>query len=67
MAGFFELRSSSLKYKRLHKKINLRARKFHFLKYKKYFWGVFFYYFQLGLKSALGSFILYYYSTITKL
>ena len=41
---------------------NIRARKFHFLKYKGFFWeGGFFIFFELGIKSALGSSITYYF------
>ena len=52
---------------RKHKKLfNLRTRKFHFLKYKNIFRvGLFF--FELGLKSDLGSCILYYYPIFKKM
>ena len=47
------------KYKKF---LNIRARMFHFLKYKKIFRdGFFFIFSRLGLKSATGSCILYYY------
>ena len=35
---------------------NFGARKFHFLNYRKFFWdGFFFYFFEIGLKSAQNS------------
>ena len=40
---------------------NLDARKFHFLKWKKFFRGGFFYFFELGLKNAPGSTIYNYF------
>ena len=48
-----------LKYKKF---FSLRVRKFHFLKYKDFFWAVFFFFFfELRPKSALGSYTVYYY------
>ena len=67
---FFNIRARKfyfLKHKksfllRKHKNFfNLGARKFRFLKYKKLFRVGFFNCFELGLKSALGNSIVYYY------
>ena len=40
------------------KNFNLWTKKFHFLKYKNFFGVDFFYFLELGFKSALGSCIL---------
>ena len=51
------LRAEAGKYKKL---FNLRDRKLHLMKCKKkFFWGIFLF-FELGLKSAPGSYIMYY-------
>ena len=44
---------------------NLRARKFHFPKYKEFFWMDFFCFLRLGLASAPGSSYLYYLSVVS--
>ena len=46
--------------------LNLLARKFHFRKYKNFLGGGFFYTFELGLKSASGSCILYHLCDLQK-
>ena len=64
-AGFWEPRPESAraflrKYKKsfLFRKyknfLNLRVRMFHFLKYKKFFWGRFFYFLRLGPKVSIS-------------
>ena len=39
-------------------------KKFHLLKYKKFFWGRFFHIFELGLESALGDSTIHYFLSI---
>ena len=60
--GFrFLKHKNSFLLKKCKKFFNIRARKFHFLKYKKFFRDDFFFVcFELGSKSALGSCIIYY-------
>ena len=49
-----------IKYKKC---FNVRVGKFHFPKYKEFFSGWIFF-FEFGLKSSLGSPIIYYYSNV---
>ena len=51
------LRAEAGKYEKL---FNLRDRKLHLMKYKKNFFWAIFLFFELGLKSAPGSYIMYY-------
>ena len=57
---FLNIRARNFHFPKYKEFFNLGARKFHSLKYKKFFRGGFFLgFFELGLKSALGSFIYY--------